>query len=130
MAKPFDIVLDSEWHSGEHKQIDIRVLDDDGNPVDLTNIPLSWRVARSLEGDFPYIIKATDGAGISVLPAEDDEYEVQSIARCDVVQTDYLTIPSRRRLLRHELRDDNNGLVLSYGKVVLKPSIGAAELPS
>lgn len=130
MGLEFDILLSDEWHAGERKELDIRVLDADNLPVDLTGKNLSWRLARSSDAETPYIEKLTTDSGITIISADDDEYEIASIARCNIAPEDYALIPRHRRVLRHELRDDDNALVLSYGKVVLASAIGAVQLPS
>lgn len=130
MGSEFPITAADEWHFGERKSIDIRVTDEAGDPVDLTTIEMSWRVARTTESARPYIEKNTTLGEIEPVAADDDVGGVKSIARCQVERDDYDLFPRKSGLWRHELVDDDTGLVLSYGPARILPSIGLAVVSS
>lgn len=126
MSVEFIIDYTFNWHFGEAKEIAIRVLDADGNPVDLENKDLRWAVARAANSTNPYL-ELTTGGGTVVIEAHDaDEGGVMSVARMLVTEADYDAFPRHGRF-RHELRDQTDGLVLSRGPVTLLPAMSIAS---
>lgn len=118
MSITFNIDRDARWHVGERKELDIRVLDGNGLPVDLTGRHLTWRLARTKFSNNPYLIASTTLANLTIIPHEDDEYDVMSVAHIAVDPADYIEVPRAGRY-RHELYDDIDNLVLSEGYAIL-----------
>lgn len=124
MTALFDIGFDSMWHIGEAKQVDIRVTDEADEPVDLTGMTLSWRLAWADASALVYITKTTAN-DITVVAHTDDVGGVKSVARIAIASTDYEDVPGPG-FFRHQLYDDDVHLVLSKGDVVLQPAMGGA----
>lgn len=107
MSVRSDLTQAAGWFAHEDKVITITVVDAAGDPVDLRNLGLLWRVIREQGSDTVYLSK-TDIDGISITGTDNNEANMEIEAA-----TDYEDLGAG--IWRHELIDTDNNLLLSYG---------------
>ena len=110
------------WHRFEHKNLEITVVDADGEPQTLTGIALSWKLLHHGTA----LITKTDQDGIT-LDTSDSVGAINDIAVIEIEETEYVydeedgTSEVPAGIYRHELWDTDSDVLLSYGDVHLLP---------
>lgn len=108
---------DFTMFSGEHRVLEIAIVDADGDAVDLTGATVEWRLARSARGT-PVISKTTvDSGGVEITGAEAGLAEVTLVgADTEALEGDYY----------HEARVVDSGdrpATVLYGTATIKPNL-------
>lgn len=120
MALRADISHDLGWFRFEAKNIDIRILDAAGTPVDLTGVSLDWTVRRQAGSDVVLLGKTSD-SGITAVAHTEDVGGTKSVARIAVDTGDYGSLEAG--VWYHELweleDDGSRKQVLAYGDAVV-----------
>lgn len=65
-----------QMYAGDDKTLQVTVVDEDGDPVNLTAASIKWQATRSLGKTSAISKTATAGGGITITDASNGEFEV------------------------------------------------------